>query len=74
MCIPYIPPGSLKLNVKHLHHQYIYSAKLFSLDFLNKKVSSFTFGNDSRNKPSQISKNHLKQGGDLRQSGKYTCN
>jgi hypothetical protein len=57
--------------VKLLLHQYIYNAKLFSLDFLNKKVSSFTFGNDSKNKPSHIGKNHLKQGGELKQSGKY---
>ena len=64
-----LPPGSLKLNVKLLLHQYVYNAKLFPLDFLNKKVSSFNFGNDSKNKPSHISKNHLKQGGELKQSG-----
>ena len=57
--------------MKLLLHQYIFSAKLFSLDFLNKKVSSFNLGNDSKNKPSHISKNHLKQGGELKQSGEY---
>ena len=59
-----LPPGSLKLNVKLLLHQYVYNG-------FSEQVSAFNFGNDSKNKPSHMSKNHLKQGGELKQSGEY---
>lgn len=68
---PIILKGSLKLCVKLLLNHYIYSEKLFSLTHLNEKISSFDYGNDSNNKPSPISKNHIKSS-ELKQSGMCT--
>ena len=62
--------GSFKLYVKLLLKRYIYSEKLFSLAYLNEKISSLGYGNDAKNKPSLIGKTHIKSScSELKQSG-----
>ena len=46
--------GSLELCVRHILHHYVREAGLFSLDVLNDRIKSFSYGVDIRNKPTDI--------------------
>lgn len=63
--------GTLKLCVKQLLIQTVIVDQLFSLAFLNNRMASFFYGPDVTNKPSPISKDHIKPSGSLKQSGKH---
>lgn len=64
--------GTLQLTLRHLISYFIRDMKYFTLKDLNKRISSFNYGYaDSRNKPSEISKNTFSSSDTLKQSGKH---
>ena len=64
---------SLALCIKHLLIHYIMVDKLFTLQCLNERICAFNFGSEeSKNRPSEISVNHLTASGELKQSGLLT--
>ena len=60
--------GTLELCMRHLLIHYIREDKLFSVDVLNARITSFKYGVDVRNKPTTITPvgldSHLKQSGE----------
>ena len=64
--------GSLELCLRHLLMYLIQDKKLFSLGFLNSRISSMNYGpSEIKNKPSQILPAHISSSGHLKQSGMY---
>ena len=51
-----------------LLYQYINVKKLFCLQVLNNRISSFNYGPDVTNKPSVLSVHHISMSGYLKQS------
>lgn len=66
-CLTLCMTGTTQVTLKHLMHYLIQDKKFFSLNDLNRRISSFNFGFvDAKNKPSKVTFNPsdtLKQSG-----------
>lgn len=54
--------GICRYDLGKLLHYFIYVKKNFSLEYINKKIQSFDFGdNDSCNNPTEIIESQIKK-------------
>jgi len=62
--------GVIPYTVKAMLQSFVYKENFFSINYVNRKISSFKFSrSESKNKPSQISSNVLSDDGKISQSG-----
>ena len=61
--------GTLELCIRNLLVQCIATDKLFSIQILNERLTSFFYGPDVTNKPSTLSPHHISPSGHIKQSG-----
>lgn len=75
--------GSLELCLRHMLMHYINDEKLFTLKFLNDRLTSFKYGpSEIKNRPTLLAPASITPEGHLKQSGKtnrthsivYLCN
>ena len=65
--------GVVPYTIKAMLQSFVCEKRLFTIDHINQKLSSFKFSrSESRNKPSQLSPHILHDGGNINQSGE-TC-